>query len=49
MKLKYKEPYLPTGDHKKIAVISGSLDLLPIDDKWSLTKELHEVTDDPAD
>ena len=44
VKLKEKLP-LPIAEQEKIAVISGALDLHPIDDKWSLTKELYEVSD----
>ena len=36
---------LQSDEQKKIAVISGALDLHQIDDNWSLTKELYKVTD----
>ena len=36
---------LQSGEQKKIAVISGALDLHPVDDNASLTKELYKVTD----
>ena len=42
--LKEKEP-LTIAEQEKIVVISGSLDLHPIDDRWSLKRELYKVTD----
>ena len=44
VKLKEKKAF-KIAEQEKIAVVSGSLELHPIDDNWSLTKELYKVTE----